>query len=219
MFESFGVLNYWTYFAAALGIILLPGPNSIFVLTTAARGGIKRGYQAACGVFMGDAVLMTLSALGIASLLKAWPVLFLIVKSLGAVYLCYLGLSMLKGVWKNTRRLQPEQAQPVPAPSPARSPFRKALLLSLSNPKAILFFVAFFSQFVDPGYAHPSLSFVILGLTVQLCSFSYLTFLIFTGTSLAAWFARKRRFARSATAGVGVLFLGFGLRLALASLE
>ncbi len=220
MFESLGVVNYWTYFVATLGIILLPGPNSIYVLTTAARSGVARGYQAACGVFVGDAILMTLSALGVASLLKTWPLLFLIVKSLGAVYLCYLGFSMLKGVWQKRRNHTLTEVSPTPPPKPvSKAPFRKALLLSLSNPKAILFFVAFFIQFVAPGYPHPMLPFLILGLTVQVCSFSYLTFLIFTGTSLAAWFARKRRLANSATVGVGLLFLGFGLRLALASLE
>ena len=98
-----------------------------------------------------------------------------------------------------------------------RSPFRKALVISLLNPKAILFFISFFIQFVDPGYAWPALSFLLLGLIAQVTSALYLTALIFMGTFLAAQFRRRRRLAASATTGVAVIFLGFSLKLATAS--
>lgn len=216
MFESFGVLNYWTYLAAVIGIILLPGPNSFFVLATAAQGGVVKGYQAACAVFLGDATLMTLSALGVASLLKTWPMLFLMIKLLGALYLCYLGIMTLKGAWYKYHQPADAIDEGLQNKPKIKNPFKKALLLSLSNPKAILFFVAFFIQFVDPNYAHPVLSFLILGLTVQVFSFTYLTFLIFTGVSLAIWFHRRKRLAATATASVGILFVGFGIKLATA---
>ena len=87
------------------------------------------------------------------------------------------------------------------------------------NPKAILFFVSFFIQFVDPAYAYPAVSFTMLGTIVQLCSFLYLTGLIFTGSWLAATFRRRRRLAAAGTSAVGALFLGFSLRLATASLS
>ena len=104
---------------------------------------------------------------------------------------------------------------------PVRStphPFRTALLISLMNPKAILFFVSFFIQFVDPAYEHPALSFVILGVIVQICSVLYLSTLIFAGARLAAQFCRPRRVAAGATAGVGGVFIGFGAKLATATL-
>ena len=100
---------------------------------------------------------------------------------------------------------------------PVRStphPFRTALLISLMNPKAILFYVSFFIQFVSPGYAHPALSFLILGVVVQLCSMAYLSVLIFGGTWLADTFRRRPRLSATATGGVGALFIGFGLKLA-----
>lgn len=218
MFESFGVINYWTYLIAVIGIILLPGPNSLFVLATAAKSGVVKGYQAACAVFVGDTILMVLSALGVASLLKNWPMLFIIVKSLGAAYLVYLGFLMLKGAWhKYVAGVTATNATITKAQ--VKNPFIKALLLSLSNPKSILFFVAFFIQFVDSNYIHPGLSFLILGLTVQVCSFMYLTFLIFMGVSVAAWFHRRQCLAAIATAGVGLLFVSFGVKLAIASLD
>jgi len=88
------------------------------------------------------------------------------------------------------------------------------LLISLMNPKAILFFVSFFIQFVSPDYPHPGLSFLILGVIVQLASAAYLSVLIFGGTRLAAIFRRRRRLSATATGGVGALFIGFGIKLA-----
>lgn len=220
MFESVGILDYWTYLLAVIGIVLVPGPNSIFVLTTAAQSGIAKGYQAACAVFLGDAILMTVSALGVASLLKTLPVLFLIVKGGGALYLCYLGFSLLRGAWLKSKQPTDEHIGiEVVGKARIKNPFKKALFLSLSNPKAILFFVAFFIQFVDPDYSHAALSFFILGLTLEIVSFIYLTFLIFAGVSLALWFHKRKRLETLATASVGILFVGFGIKLATASLN
>lgn len=100
----------------------------------------------------------------------------------------------------------------------AGRPFRTSLLISLMNPKAILFFVAFFIQFVDPAYPNPVLPFLILGVIVQFFSTLYLSALIFGGAYLAEQFRRRRRLPGLATGGVGVLFMGFGLKLADATL-
>jgi leucine efflux protein len=96
-------------------------------------------------------------------------------------------------------------------------PYRRALLASLLNPKAILFFVSFFVQFVDPAYPYPALSFLALGLWVQLFSITYLSILIFTGVRLAAAFRRRKRLQAGASAAAGTAFLGFAAKLSLAS--
>jgi leucine efflux protein len=218
-----GITDIWTYLLGTVAIVLLPGPNSLFVLSTAARTGVRAGYRAAAGVFLGDAVLMLLSAAGVASLLQAYPPVFTLIKYAGAAYLGYLGVTMLRGAWRRWRT-RAETPGPAGAGLPggaghaaAGQPFRRALVVSLLNPKAILFFVSFFIQFVDPTYRHPALSFLILGLIAQATSALYLTLLIFGGTFLAAQFRRRRRLAAGATTGVGALFLGFGLKLATAS--
>ncbi len=214
-----GITDIWTYLLGTVAIVLLPGPNSLFVLSTAARRGVAAGYRAAGGVFVGDGVLMFLSAAGVASLLKAYPPLFLVIKYVGAAYLGYVGVGMLRGAWRRWRtRNDPDTPRLVDAADPAqmRSPFRKALVISLLNPKAILFFVSFFIQFVDPTYAWPALSFLLLGLLAQVASALYLTALIFAGTFLAVQFRRRRRLAAGATTTVGALFLGFSLKLATA---
>ncbi|MCY1360751.1 Leucine efflux protein [compost metagenome] len=189
----------------------------MFVLATAAQRGVAAGYRAASAVFLGDAVLMLLSALGIASVLKTEPLLFLALKYLGAAYLFYLGIGMLRGGWRKLHQSQVSREEVEQLD--VNQPFRKALLLSLSNPKAILFFVSFFIQFVDPAYAYPGLSFLVLGTILELLSALYLSFLIFSGVRLAAWFRRRQRLAAGASGGVGALFVGFGVKLASATLS
>ncbi|MGW5266685.1 leucine efflux protein LeuE [Microbispora sp. NPDC004025] len=226
----FGITNIWTYVVGSFLIILLPGPNSLFVLSTAAQRGVRQGYRAAAGVFAGDSVLMILSAAGVASLLKSTPVLFSIVKYSGAVYLAWIGFGMLRGAWRSLRASRAgaagqvteasEAAEAVEAAVPAAAdPFRKAFTISLLNPKAILFFVAFFVQFVDPSYGAPALSFLILALIVQVFSVAYLSTLIFGGTFLASHFRRRRKLSAGLASGVGALFLGFGAKLATATLS
>ncbi|GGS24855.1 leucine efflux protein LeuE [Streptomyces griseoviridis] len=214
----FGVIDLPAYLAGLVLIILLPGPNSLYVLSVAARRGVRAGYRAATGVWCGDAVLMTLSAAGVASLLQGNAVLFAVVKYAGAGYLTWLAVGMLRAAWAMWRtRRERTAAQAPDAPAGDERPFRRALVVSLINPKAILFFIAFFVQFVDPGYAYPALSFVVLGAFAQLFSFLYLSALIFGGTRLAAAFRRRRRLSATATSAAGALFLGFAVKLSLAS--
>ncbi|MET9447879.1 leucine efflux protein LeuE [Streptomyces cinerochromogenes] len=213
----FGVIDLPTYLAGLVLIVLLPGPNSLYVLSVAARRGVRAGYTAAAGVWCGDTVLMTLSAAGVASLLQGNALLFGIVKYAGAGYLSWLAIGMLRSarqMWRTRRERAVEEA--APARGADERPFRRALVVSLFNPKAILFFVAFFVQFVDPGYAHPALSFVVLGAFAQAASCLYLSALIFGGTRLAAAFRRRKRLSATATSAAGVLFLGFAVKLSLA---
>lgn len=225
-----GVTDLPTYLAGLVLIILLPGPNSLYVLSVAARGGVRQGYRAAAGVFTGDALLMSLAAVGAGALLQTSPMLFGIVKLLGAGYLTWLAVGMLRGAWTmwRTRRERagadglggigggaPEAsaAAEVKAGDTER-PYRRALLISVFNPKAILFLMSFFVQFVDPAYAYPALSFLLLGGLMQIASFVYLTTLIFSGNRLAAAFRRRKRLAAGASSAAGVLFLGFAAKLA-----
>ncbi|MFK0293071.1 leucine efflux protein LeuE [Streptomyces sp. NPDC090442] len=225
-----GITDLPTYLAGLALIILLPGPNSLYVVSVAARRGRRVAYRAAAGVVCGDTVLMTLSAGGVASLLKASPVLFDVVKFAGAGYLTWLAVGMLRGAWslwrggRASRKALREQATgpadgatDAAPKAAAERPFRRALVVSLLNPKAILFFISFFVQFVDPSYPHPVLSFLALGAWAQLFSLSYLSLLIFGGTYLAATFRRRKRLTAGLSAGAGAAFLGFAAKLSLAS--
>ena len=212
MLESLGVINLGTYLLGALFIILLPGPNSLFVLTSAAAKGAKVGYQAASGIVVGDSILILLTAAGAATLLQALPVLFYGLRAIGALYLFYIGVRML---WSMTR---PTKTVPVATSlkqqTQNHSYFGKALLLSLLNPKAILFFLSFFVQFVDPSKGHPWLAFMVLGAFLQLFSILYLFSLIIGGTRLAATFRKHQRLAFCCNGAVAILFIGFAVRMA-----
>ncbi|GAA3907823.1 leucine efflux protein LeuE [Actinoplanes auranticolor] len=233
-----GITDFWTYVLGTLAIVLLPGPNSIFVLTVGAQRGVRAGYRAAAGVFVGDAVLMALAAAGVASLLRTYPPVFMVIKYAGAAYLAWVGLGIIRGAWRkwsdrgdatvgrrsdgvampdNEAARGGNQVQPTGLGAGMQRPFRRALMVSLLNPKAILFVVSFFIQFVEPGYAHPALSFLILGAVLQVFSALYLTALIFGGQFLAGQFRRRRRLSAGMATGVGAVFVGFGIKLATAT--
>ncbi|WP_317203110.1 leucine efflux protein LeuE [Janthinobacterium sp.] len=217
MHANFGITDFWTFLFGTIFIVLLPGPNSMYVLSVAAQRGVREGYRGACGVFLGDLVLMVLSACGVASLLKASPTLFYLVKYIGAAYLGWIGLQMLLACWRSLRAGPDTAASAAPTVRES-NPFRKALVISLMNPKAILFFISFFIQFVDPHFDAPILAFGVLGLLCELISFTYLTAIIFIGVRMAAAFRRRRRLSAGMSGGVGALFIGFGAKLASATL-
>ncbi|EPG2128725.1 leucine efflux protein LeuE, partial [Acinetobacter baumannii] len=169
----FGITDLTTYIIGTFLIVLLPGPNSLYVMSIASRYGIKTGYMGALGIFTGDLILMLCTVLGAASLLKAFPWVFIVLKLVGALYLSYLGFKLLQGSiqrWKLRNQPQAEMAD-LPALDKVH-PYKTALSISLLNPKAILFFLSFFVQFVEPDYAYPALSFLILAVILQIISFS-----------------------------------------------
>ena len=214
---AYGITDLATYVLGTIFIVLLPGPNSLYVLSVASRRGVKAGYKGAGGIFLGDTILMVLSATGVASLLRASPGLFMVIKYAGAAYLAWMGLGLLRAAWGIWRR-HTLAAGDAPVMDAGR-PFHTALVISLMNPKAILFFVSFFIQFVDPVYAHPALSFAILGIICQIISGTYLSVLILGGAHLAQQFRSRRRLSASATGSVGALFIGFGAKLANSTLS
>jgi leucine efflux protein len=215
----YGVTDLWTYVIGAIGIILLPGPNSLFVLSVATARGVRAGWQGACGVFVGDTILLMLTALGAASLLRSNPALFMVVKYAGAAYLAWLGISLVWAAIQKWRSADLPVVQAAEAPANLAHPFKRALVISLLNPKAILFLLSFFVQFIDPTYATPAVPFLILSAIVMAFSAVYLSALIFAGARLAQVFRDRRRLSGGLSSAVGGLFLWFGAKLATASLN
>ena len=225
----YGVTDLWTYVIGAFGIILLPGPNSLYVLSVATARGVRAGFQGAYGVFVGDTILLVCTALGAAGVLRTYPAMFMVVKYVGAAYLTWVGLNLLWAAIRSLRS-QPEALAteasasnsadgPMPDATHLQRPFRRALIISLLNPKAILFLLSFFVQFIDPNYAQPEVPFLILSVILMSFSALYLTVLIFTGARLAETFRQRRRLSSGLSSLVGGLFLWFGTKLATASLN
>lgn len=214
----FGITDLTTYIIGTILIVVLPGPNSLFVMSVASRFGIKAGYKGAFGVYTGDLILIILTALGAASLLHAFPWLFILLKVVGATYLSYLGIKLLIAsyhTWNAVHR--PEKIEEKQSLEQVK-PFSTALTISILNPKAILFYLSFFVQFVDPAYSYPAITFTALAIILQIISMSYLTILIFSGAKLASYFSNRYKLTAICVASVGILFCGFGLKLATSTL-
>ena len=210
-----GITDIATYIIGTILIVILPGPNSLYVMSIASRFGIKTGYIGALGVFTGDLILILCTVLGAASLLHAFPWLFILLKIVGAAYLSYLGIKLLIASWHTWQsKTQTIESTDTPAGAQQFHPYRTALTISLLNPKAILFYLSFFVQFVDPNYPYPALSFASLSIILQIISMAYLTILIFSGVKLADFFNTRYKVAAVGVACVGILFCGFGLKLA-----
>ena len=219
-----GITDPGIFVAGVIAIVLLPGPNSLYVLTVAARSGMARGYAGAAAIVVGDTVLMTAAALGAASVLHNTPTLYAVLRWAGALYLSWLGIKLIFGTVMGWRAMHQnpqvhsagdwlESLKPV-AEHTSSAVFRKALVISLLNPKAILFFLSWFAQFVDPTYPWPVLSFLTLGAIVQFFSLLYLSSLILAGAKLAHAFRQRKRLSALLNTSVGLMFVAFGLRLA-----
>jgi leucine efflux protein len=214
----YGVTDVWTYVIGAIGIILLPGPNSLFILSVATARGVKAGFQGALGVFLGDTVLLALVGLGAAGLLRNTPALFMVVKYAGAAYLSWVGLQLVRAAIQKWKSRDERTDVVADVPAHLAQPFRRALVVSVLNPKAILFLLSFFVQFIDPAYATPVVPFLILSAIVMGFSALYLSVLIFAGARLAQTFSARRKVSAALTSAVGGVFVWFGLKLANASL-
>jgi leucine efflux protein len=218
----YGITDLWTYVIGAIGIILLPGPNSLYVLSVATSRGVRAGFQGACGVFVGDTILLAFTALGAASLLRTYPAWFLVVKYVGAAYLTWVGLNLIWSALFNRRNSDQSDASAGASPdigTPLQNPFKRALVISLLNPKAILFLLSFFIQFIDPAYPSPAVPFLILSAIIMVFSVLYLSALIFGGAHLAHCFRSRKSLTAALSSAVGGLFVWFGSKLATASLN
>lgn len=218
--EQFGVVNYATYVLGTIMIVLLPGPNSLYVLALAAQRGVRVGWRAAFGIFTGDAILMLATAAGAVTLLKTYPLLFNVLQYAGACYLAYIGLRLIVAAlrsWPRQGDLQTAMQEPMTVHLSREKPYSKALMVSLLNPKALLFFFSFFVQFVDSAYPEPVLPFLILAATLQVCSTVYLAILIYGGHYLSTVFRRRQRLTAASSGATGGVFLAFAAKLATAA--
>ena len=199
------------FMAAALLVNLTPGPDMLFVVGSSAAHGRRGGVMAALGVGAGCLLHMTLAAVGLSALLAASALAFDIVKWVGAVYLVWVGIGML--------RAGGADAAKAVAVAPRRVFWQGALTNAL-NPKVALFFLAFLPQFITPAALDQALAFLALGALFNVGGTA-----VNIGVALLASGVRERMSA-SASGGavgrglkraVGALFVGLGLKLALSS--
>jgi threonine/homoserine/homoserine lactone efflux protein len=195
---------FLAFLVAAWVLILTPGPDMLFVIGQTLAGGAQRGWAAMLGIVTGAMVHVALAVSGVAALIATSPALFEALRITGALYLLWLAFGALRAAWRGGARLEPA--------APARAAYREGLLTNLTNPKVILFFLAFLPQFVDPARSPAWLQMALMGPLVPLMSLPAYGLLI-AGAGRAA--ARLSRLSRWLDAVAGLLFLGLGLRLLL----
>ncbi|WP_367848310.1 LysE family transporter [Rhodoferax sp. WC2427] len=201
----FGIANYGAFVAAIIVFLMIPGPGNLALITSTSKGGIRGGLAATLGVILGDQVLMWTAVAGVAALLASYPVAFAAVQWLGAAYLAYLGGKMLLA-----------KAGDAPILNIKPSHFlRQALVITLLNPKAIVFYMAFFPLFVDPAHHQGLLTFAVMALTIAALTFVY----GLIATLLTHFLAERMRanpvVSRALNKLAGVFLIGFGVKLAL----
>jgi leucine efflux protein len=167
------------------------------------------------GIVAGDSVLILAVVLGAASLLHSSPTLFMVLRLVGAVYLLWIGWGLIQIAWQRYWGREQIKATSMGGRLLQMHPFIAALGLSLTNPKAIFFFISFFTQFVDPEFPNPAISFLFLAIILQVISITYLTSLILAGQGLVGIFRRHPRWTATLWFVVGLLFCAFAVRLVL----
>jgi threonine/homoserine/homoserine lactone efflux protein len=205
LFHAIGITDVWQLIVATMVFLMLPGPGTFCVLTSTGRHGLRGGFMSLAGLMLGDVVLMFLAAIGVAALLQANPMLFKGMQYLGAAYLAYLGIKLL------TVKKEGQGGAVVPFSNAAD--FRRGFLVTLVNPKAIVFYMAFFPLFIDPATHQGSLTFITMGAVISCCTLFYGSLLVLAGNAAARRLASNRRIAAFATRAAGVFLIGFGIKL------
>ncbi len=201
----FGISDYGQFVAAIVLFLAIPGPGNLALVTSTSKGGIRGGLAATLGVIAGDQVLMWMAVAGVATLLATYPSAFSAVQWLGAAYLAWLGLKM----WL---------AKPGDAPVLTIQPrhyFRQALTITLLNPKAVVFYMAFFPLFVDPVRHQGLFTYAAMALTIALLTFMYGLGATLITRTMAERLRANPRVSQGLQKLAGVFLIGFGLKLAL----
>ncbi|MEY2619861.1 MAG: hypothetical protein RL522_2863 [Pseudomonadota bacterium] len=201
----FGVADYGAFVAAIILFLALPGPGNLALITSTGKGGLRGGLAATLGVIAADQVLLWGAVAGIAALLATYPAAFYAVQWLGAAYLAWLGFKML---------VAKPGDQPV-LNIKAGHYFRQAGLITLLNPKAIVFYVAFFPLFIDPARHQGALTFGVMAVTIAALTFAYGLIVILLVHYLAERLRARPWIGRLLEKTAGVFLIGFGLKLAI----
>lgn len=201
----FGIADHGAFVAAILLFLAIPGPGNLALITATGKGGIRGGLAATFGVIAGDQVLMWMAVAGVAALLAAYPAAFSFVQWAGAAYLAWLGWKMFA-------------ARPGDAPVLNIRPrqfFQQAIAITLLNPKAIVFYMAFFPLFVDPQKHQGLITFGAMAATIAALTLLYGLTVVLLTHFLAERARANPRITQALNKLAGVFLVGFGIKLAL----
>lgn len=201
----FGIADYGAFVAAIVVFLMIPGPGNLALVTSTSKGGVRTGLACIAGIVVGDQVLLWLALAGLATVLAAYPAAFHAVQWMGAAYLAWMGLRML---------FTKPGSGPVLQIRP-RHYFRQAFTITLLNPKAIVFYMAFFPLFVDPARHQGLLTFGVMALTIATLGSLYGLLAVLLTHRFAQRLRANQRASQVLEKFAGLLLVGFGIKLAL----
>ena len=201
----FGIADYGAFVAAIVLFLAIPGPGNLALITSTGKGGVRAGVAATLGVMAADQVLMWLAVAGVAALLATYPAAFHAVQWLGAAYLAWLGWKMLTAA---------PGAKPVLNIAP-RHYFRQGALITLLNPKAIVFYMAFFFLFFDTQRHQGLFTFAVMAITIATLTLVYGLIVVLLTHHLAERMRANPLIARVLEKTAGVFLIAFGIKLAI----
>ena len=199
----FGIADFGAFCLAVLVFLALPGPGTFALLNSTGKGGFRAGAAATFGVIVGDQVLLWLAVGGVAAVLAATPVLFHLIQYGGAAYLAWIGFKLLL--------FRPGDASPVHIEP--RQYARQAFFITLLNPKAIIFYMAFFPLFIDPVTHRGLPTFAAMALTIATITAVYCLTLCAFADRIAGKLRANQRLSAWLSRLAGIFLIGFGLRL------
>lgn len=201
----FDIQNYGSFLLTIIVFQIIPGAGTIVILNTAARQGVGSGMKAVLGTLCGDFIYMLAAVLGLAAILGAYPRILAGAQWVGVAYLCWMG-------WKLLRTSRADQPTDTAMAQKSWTFFRQALAVSLTNPKVIMFFMAFFPLFLSVDSTPVTL--LTLMVHVTAISLIYQTGLVLVGNAVARRLSRWRYARLVANRLAGAALIGFGLKLA-----
>ena len=201
----FGISDYGAFATAFVLLLFLPGPGNLDLIRSASKGGLSGGLASILGLLVGDQMLLWLTVAGVAALLQTFPLLFVALQWLGAAYLMWLGFKMIT-------------AKAGEGPSIQITPghyFRETMLITLLNPKAIMFYLAFFPQFIDPVHHQGWVTFAVMAMTIAALGFAYCFGVVLVTHFMAARIRANPKVPGGLQKAAGLCLIGFGLKMVL----
>ncbi|HCH53289.1 MAG TPA: lysine transporter LysE [Aeromonas sp.] len=205
-----GIHDLALFVVSGLLLNMMPGPDSLLIMLRSGSQGWRAGSVAALGIGTGTMVHVLAAALGLSALLSASAELFTVIKLIGALYLVYLGVSLLR---QKAAPASADAAVTLPRLSYGRI-YRQGLLTNVLNPKVALFFLAFVPQFIDPAAPQKALAFIVLGCIFNINGMIWCHLLAFSTAYASRKVRLPARLGRWLNRLMGGLFVGLGIKLA-----
>ena len=192
-------MNLWGFISAAVLLTLMPGPDILFVITQSITRGRKAGMVFAAGLCTGLIAHVTAVSLGVS-------VAFTMLKFAGAAYLLYLGVKAFLARRENHFELSGDAAV-------SGKLYRKGILMNILNPKVILFFLAFFPQFIDKGIENPIPQMLLLGLVFMVQAFLIFSMVAAVADRLARRLMQNPKVALAVNVAESLIYCVIGVSI------